>query len=92
MLYLEMLVRKGKDNRTSSWPTLTEEILLKCGYIKEQYAYYDKFNQIYLSITGEWHFAPFCTNDADSLIKIKYLHQLQNLYFALTGQELEINL
>jgi len=22
---------------------------------------------------------------------IKYLHQLQNLYFALTGQELEIN-
>ena len=25
-------------------------------------------------------------------ITIKYLHQLQNLYFALTGQELEINL
>ena len=25
-------------------------------------------------------------------IPIKYLHQLQNLYFALTGQELEINL
>lgn len=24
--------------------------------------------------------------------KIKYLHQLQNLYFALTGQELTINL
>ena len=25
-------------------------------------------------------------------IPIKYLHQLQNIYFALTGQELEINL
>lgn len=25
-------------------------------------------------------------------IEIKYLHQLQNLYFALTGKELEINL
>ena len=25
-------------------------------------------------------------------IPIKYLHQLQNLYFALTGEELEINL
>lgn len=25
-------------------------------------------------------------------IKIKYLHQLQNLYFALTGEELEINM
>ena len=23
---------------------------------------------------------------------IKYLHQLQNLYFALTGKELEVNL
>jgi len=26
------------------------------------------------------------------LEKVKHLHQLQNLYFALTGQELEINL
>jgi hypothetical protein len=26
------------------------------------------------------------------LIEIKYLHQLQNLYFALTGEELEISL
>lgn len=25
-------------------------------------------------------------------IQIKYLHQLQNLYYALTGEELEINL
>lgn len=26
------------------------------------------------------------------IVKIKYLHQLQNLYFALTGGELKINL
>lgn len=25
----------------------------------------------------------------DKLIKVKYVHQLQNLYFALTGEELE---
>lgn len=27
-----------------------------------------------------------------AITSIKYVHQLQNLYFALTGQELEINL
>jgi len=26
------------------------------------------------------------------MIEIKYIHQLQNLYFALTGEELQINL
>ena len=30
--------------------------------------------------------------DLDSICKVKYLHQLQNLYFALTGEELEIDL
>lgn len=28
----------------------------------------------------------------DNPVYIKYLHQLQNLYFALTGEELEVNL
>jgi hypothetical protein len=27
-----------------------------------------------------------------SQVDIKYLHQLQNLFFALTGEELEVNL
>jgi len=26
------------------------------------------------------------------IVKVQYLHQLQNLYFALTGKELEVNL
>ena len=73
---------------------LTEEILLKCGftYIKETFSYHDKFHNIYISTIGEFVFSPFCSNDGDCLIKIQYVHQLQNLYFALTGQELEINL
>lgn len=33
----------------------------------------------------EFHF-----NNCDSGIDIEYVHQLQNLYFALTGQELEL--
>ena len=74
---------------------LTEEILLKAGFIKK----------------GDWYFLDilclgYITRDdvlqteiKTSLnidkwvvIDIKYLHQLQNLYFALTGEELKIEL
>ena len=79
---------------------LTEEILLSCGFEKIDTKniplgyYYAKF--------------PICIipNESGNDIEImdndysinmgnnspKYLHQLQNLYFALTGKELEINL
>jgi hypothetical protein len=44
-----------------------------------------------------WHFDySYKTNDDHEQdlidIKVKYVHQLQNLYFALTGQELTIDL
>jgi hypothetical protein len=44
-----------------------------------------------------WHFDySYTTNDDHEQdlidIKVQYIHQLQNLYFALTGQELEITL
>ena len=80
--------------------TLTEEILLKCGFEKIDTKniplgyYYTKF--------------PICIipNESGNDIEImdndysinmgnnspKYLNQLQNLYFALTGKELEIKL
>ncbi len=32
----------------------------------------------------------YSNSDGDYLCKIKYIHQLQNLYFALTQKELEI--
>jgi len=73
---------------------LTEEWLLKFGinYIHEVAAYCD--DNCMISETNEtldyWVFMPFCTNDEDCYIKIKYVHQLQNLYFALTGKELEV--
>lgn len=37
----------------------------------------------------------YLTSEAEYLVSetpIEYLHQLQNLYFALTGQELEVNI
>lgn len=39
-------------------------------------------NEVYISFQ----------NINNSLIKIKYLHELQNLYYCITKQELEINL
>lgn len=70
---------------------ITKEILEKCGYqfdyrlnhirvfIKDgQYASLIK-DTLYLSINGYEH-------------KVKYLHQFQNLCFALTGQPLNIEL
>jgi hypothetical protein len=71
---------------------LTEEILLKCGF--------DKLNNKFMFDNLRWHIEKPCNYDGFLFCegfkvlteKIKYLHQLQNLYFALTNEELEINL
>jgi hypothetical protein len=43
------------------------------------------FTYYYTFSGGVWHF------EFEGIsIKIKYVHQLQNLYFALTGEELTI--
>lgn len=57
---------------------LTEEILLECGL--------DTIDPILI-----------CNSDSDcvylsDLPHVKYLHQLQNLYFALRGEELNVEL
>ena len=84
--------------------SLTEEILLKCGFIKTEEYYAANEENIDVYTKGSFDVA-FIDNeyklwieiDEDSYYnfawtKIKYVHQLQNLYFTLTGQELEINL
>jgi len=62
---------------------LTEEILLKCGFKirKDGKLYHD---------TLSLYEADFIFNSKSGIIK--NLHQLQNLYFALTGQELEVTI
>lgn len=73
--------------------SLTEEILLNCGFdenmvlstIEGEIRYYGDGN---INIGGE----DSCTLGMVYIAKCKYLHQLQNLYFALTGEELEVKL
>lgn len=79
---------------------LTPEILEKAGFENEM-AEYNDFNivsnfynaecgiNITLHDDGEYCFE---FGDQGNMTVIQYLHQLQNLYFALTGQELTIDL
>ena len=74
---------------------LTEEILLKCGFYKtgitELYLLTDTIkiswieeDPTVIEINSE--------NIYSHIINCEFLHQLQNIYFILKGQELEINL
>ena len=75
---------------------LTEEILLKCGFEKclNQYKLRTKLD------TRNGKNVPFIILDLDGFeyddlrlqTKLKHVHQLQNLYFALTNEELKIEI
>lgn len=78
---------------------LTEEILLKCGFYKEDKDKNRFYNET-LDIEVEFHGnkiafivcdveCPHCTH---FIMHCEYLHEFQNNVFSLTGQELEINL
>lgn len=72
---------------------LTPETLEKAGFEYQHdqtgMCYYCK--NVYMFFDGEYLSANF--GHIKRLdVEVKYLHQLQNLYFTLTGTELEINL
>ena len=78
---------------------ITEDVLLKCGfeliydgyYIKELYLIQDirfdfLINKQNFELSG-------LTYKGDTYYhNVRYLHELQNLYYAITKQELEVNL
>lgn len=76
--------------------TLTEELLLKCGFEKILGGIgWDKFikDGVELSfapLVGGGYIPVYRFNN--DYIKIRFLHQLQNLFYTLTQKELEINL
>ena len=74
---------------------LTEEILLKCGFYKtgitELYLLTDTINISWIE-EDPTVIEINSANIYSYIVNCEFLHQLQNLYFALTGQELEINL
>jgi hypothetical protein len=72
---------------------ITEQWLLWFGFekSKEQIHEYDYFKgrySIFRNSLNEFNFN--FLNPGDWYMEIKYIHQLQNLYFALTGEELTV--
>lgn len=97
---IDSYIVKERNNILIEPIPITEELLLKCGFTKEYYGFscdivelsYGRFlcnddtdkDNLFLSI-----------NNAEytiSGVSLKYLHQLQNMYFYLTGNELEVKL
>lgn len=69
---------------------LTEEWLVKLGFKKDRIDYWrpdEWFYAINQKSDGTFWLAE---DECDPVTEIKYVHQLQNLYFALTGEELTI--
>ena len=65
---------------------LTKEWLLKFGF---KHIYDDWYYNCILTINTSKHIANFGGN---TISNIKYVHQLQNLVFVLTGEELTFNI
>lgn len=65
---------------------LTEDLLLKCGFESKYFGIKTFYNPL-MELDHDFYLM-----GVDYGVKIKHLHQLQNLYFVLTGKELEIKL
>lgn len=66
---------------------ITEYILLKCGFEKKEWGSATVYYHHLIELDEH-----FCLKGVDYNIQVKSLHQLQNLYFYLTGSELEVYL
>jgi hypothetical protein len=97
--YINVATRETRIDYTDLVPVqLTTDILEKCGFEKcdngnqlKVFEGYVFINSLFSSITG----LPL-TLEIDGnrmpLKDIRHIHQLQNLCFAVTGQELQVNL
>lgn len=100
---LQNILEKNIDFKYSAIP-LNEEWLLKFGFVNSDYdetkfnpanEYADQFK--YILESGVFHRQLVCKpiegwivrlGDYESQVQIKYVHELQNLFFALKGKEL----
>lgn len=82
------MISVGSERESKYEPIkITEEILFKSGFVN-----WDKVDDCYIVkglIIWKCNEMFLCYKNG---VQVKYLHQLQNLYFALTNKELEINL
>lgn len=91
----------AKDYSTIKPIPLTEEWLLRFGFVKEvEYKKKINFSRFHLfqinasnsynDNENEFKVNFYQSKQCVELCRIKHVHQLQNLYFALTGEELTL--
>jgi hypothetical protein len=78
----------GFDNGKVQPIPLTEEWLVKFGFVKNNSGFYEQKRFTYHPEYG-WKILSQWIKGWVNVAEIKYVHQLQNLYFALTGEELK---
>ncbi|WP_286709982.1 MULTISPECIES: hypothetical protein [Sphingobacterium] len=74
---------------------LTDEILLKCGF--EDISSYKDFRlsineDLYIEVSLRKNINAYVSISDIDIINVIYLHQLQNLFFTLCGEELKVNI
>lgn len=71
---------------------LTPELLIKCGLEEANFKNQLRFCGEFLIDNTDGSFDLIIGDNEISLATVKYLHQLQNLFFSLTNTELKIEL
>jgi len=73
---------------------LTEDWLFKFGFKKDSINFQFSGIAIWFSSYSKCYQLRYCLigSDIERKINIEHVHQLQNLFFALTGEELEIKI
>ena len=92
--YEDLRIMFGEVDEDYKPIPLTEEWLLKFGFVhrkRRDVPAYEKNNLIVEYLFERWT-GRLYWNERNSIriIDVEYVHQLQNLYFALTGEELTI--
>ena len=81
------------DNHNVFQPIpLTEEWLVKFGMVKKMTVFEKEKNSMFAVKEWEGDYVIFWGDNRLPKVEPKYVHQLQNLYFALTGEELTIKI
>lgn len=102
---IEYLLRYGSSGACQVKPIpLTEDMLKKCGFEKSGEFIFDHPSGVVFDAPNDWNNTDeypieigmprtvMGYNPEELIIRCLYLHDLQNKFFAITGEELEINL
>ena len=81
--------RAGEFTEDCDGIPLTEEWLLKFGFEKDKKGFLHNVRFVFHHIYG-WKILENWIKNWVGIREIKYVHELQNLYFALTGKEIEL--